>query len=204
MNASVQCCTFWPVLVSCGVWVCVCVSVFWCFFGLVFWWGGGPSSVILVFIEGEGGQVREGVQLPDSLWDESSFSLFVLAWRLLISSLIEADWRSCVSGGWDHLQCWGLAGETGVCKCPGGGGEKRHQWFFSAALTIRWRDFCYYYHFSAKILSIYTHKDFLCVCPTVRGLTQTWKEVTTLSQANRLQRRFSGKNQISPPVCPLK
>ncbi len=32
---------------------------------------------------GEGGQGREGVQLPDSLWKKLSFSLLVLAWRLL-------------------------------------------------------------------------------------------------------------------------
>ncbi len=36
-----------------------------------------------------------------------------------------ADWRSCVSGGWDHLQCWGLCGWDGCYRCPGGG--ERHQ-----------------------------------------------------------------------------
>ncbi len=34
-----------------------------------------------------------------------------------VSSLMAADWKSCVSGGWDHLQC---------CRCPWGRGE-RHQ-----------------------------------------------------------------------------
>ncbi len=36
-----------------------------------------------------------------------------------------ADWRSCVSGGWDHLQCRGLCGWDGCCcRCPGGRGER--------------------------------------------------------------------------------
>ncbi len=31
-----------------------------------------------------------------------------------------------MSGGWDHLQCRGLSGRDGCCRCPGGRGE-RHQ-----------------------------------------------------------------------------
>ncbi len=31
-----------------------------------------------------------------------------------------------MSGGWDHLQCRGLCGRDGCCRCPGGRGE-RHQ-----------------------------------------------------------------------------
>ncbi len=29
-------------------------------------------------------------------------------WDSAVSFLMAADWRSCVSGGWDHLQCRGL------------------------------------------------------------------------------------------------
>ncbi len=53
--------------VSVSVSVCVCECGW-------RWWGGGPSSVIRGVREGgEGGQGREGVQLPDSLVDEAVF-----------------------------------------------------------------------------------------------------------------------------------
>ncbi len=70
---SVQCCTSDRCLSQCEcecVCVCVCVSVCECGWWW-WWWGGGPSSVILK--RGEGGQGREGVQLPDSLVDEAVF-----------------------------------------------------------------------------------------------------------------------------------
>ncbi len=93
--------------------VCVCGGwVWWC---MVVWGSEG------------GGQGREGVQLPDSLVDESCPSV-CWSWPgdSAVSSLMVADWRSYVSGGWDHLQCRGLCGWDGCCRCPGGRGE-RHQ-----------------------------------------------------------------------------
>ncbi len=114
----------WPVLVSVWVWVCVCVSV--CSCGWWWWWGGGPSSVIRGVREGRGGKDGREFSFLTAWWMKLSFSLFVLAWRLLSLLPDGSRLRSCVSGGWDHLQCWGLCGWDGCCKCPGGRGE-RHQ-----------------------------------------------------------------------------
>ncbi len=62
--------------------VCVCVCVV-CVCVLCAVCGGGGSEFSGAWCKrGEGGQGREGVQLPDSLVDEAVFSLLVLAWRL--------------------------------------------------------------------------------------------------------------------------
>ncbi len=53
--------------------MCVCVCVCVCGWGWWWWWGGGQSSVVRGGKRGEGGQGREGVQLPDSLMDEAVF-----------------------------------------------------------------------------------------------------------------------------------
>ncbi len=104
---SVQCCTKWLVLVT----VCVCV------------WGGGQSSVVRGVREGRGGKVRSSAS-----WQPDGWSCPSVCWswpgESAVSSLMAADWRSCVSGGWDHLQCRGLCGWDGCCRCPGGRGER--------------------------------------------------------------------------------
>ncbi len=76
----------------CGVCVCVCVCVCVVCVCEWWWWGGGQSSVIRGVEEGEGGQGREGVQLPDSLVDEAVFQS-VLSWLgdSSVSSLMVAD-----------------------------------------------------------------------------------------------------------------
>ncbi len=92
------------------------------------WSGGG---VVVSEFSGAWGKREEGgrdgreLSFLTAWWMKLSFSLLVLAWRLCSLLLMAADWRSCVSGGWDHLQCRGLCGWDG-CKCPGGRGE-RHQ-----------------------------------------------------------------------------
>ncbi len=60
--------------------------------------GGGVVSEFSVAWgkRGEGGQGREGVQLPDSLMDKAVLQS--------AGPRLETP-RSCVSGGWDHLQC---------------------------------------------------------------------------------------------------
>ncbi len=50
--------------------MCVCVSVCSCEW---WWWGGGSEFSDSWGKRGEGGQGREGVQLPDSLVDEAVF-----------------------------------------------------------------------------------------------------------------------------------
>ncbi len=72
----------WPVLVSVWVWVCVCVCVSVCECGW-WWWGGGPSSVIRGVREGRGGKDGREFSFLTAWWMKLSFSLFVLAWRLL-------------------------------------------------------------------------------------------------------------------------
>ncbi len=54
--------------------MCVCVSV---------GGGGGPSSVIRGVREGRGGKDGREFSFLTSWWMKLSFSLFVLAWRLL-------------------------------------------------------------------------------------------------------------------------
>ncbi len=108
---------------SVSVSVCVCVCVCSCGW---WWWGGGQSSVIHGVREGRG--ARTGGS--SASWQPGGWSCLSVCLSWLgdssVSSLMVADWRSCVSGGWDHLQCWGLCGWDGCCKCPGGRGE-RHQ-----------------------------------------------------------------------------
>ncbi len=116
---SVQCCTKWPVLVTVWVWVCVC--------GGGGGGGWGVSSVVRGVREGGGGARTGG---SSASWQPDGWSCLSVCWSWLgdsaVSSLMVADWRSCVSGGWDHLQCRGLCGWDGCSKCPGGRG-KRHQ-----------------------------------------------------------------------------
>ncbi len=122
---SVQCCTKWPVLVTVWVWVwvwvCVCVCV------VVVVGGDGSEFSGAWGKRGEGGARTGG---SSASWQPDGWSCLSVCWSWLgdsaVSSLMVADWRSCVSGGWDHLQCRGLCGWDGCCKCPGGRG-KRHQ-----------------------------------------------------------------------------
>ncbi len=95
-------------------------------------WGGGGVVVSEFSVvwgkRGEGGQGREGVQLPDSLMDEA---VLQSAGPRLETPQSPPWWQQteeavCRVGGWDHLQCWGLCGWDGCCRCPGGRGE-RHQ-----------------------------------------------------------------------------
>ncbi len=66
---SVQCCTSVRCLSQCE---CECVCV--CSGGWWWWWWGGVSEFSVAWGKrGEGGQGREGVQLPDSLVDEAVF-----------------------------------------------------------------------------------------------------------------------------------
>ncbi len=109
---SVQCCTKWLVLVT----VCVCVCL-----------GGGQSSVVRGVREGRG--ARSGGN--SASWQPDGWSRPSVCWfwpgDSAVSSLMAADWRSCVLGGWDHLQCRGLCGWDGCCRCPGGRGERHQQ-----------------------------------------------------------------------------
>ncbi len=106
------------------VWVCVCVCVFrvvWWWWG---WWGGvgWGSDSGCVGKRGEGGG-KDGREFSflTAWWMKLSFSLLVLAWRLL-SLLPDGSRLKKLCVGWvDHLQCWGLAGETGVVDVLEGG-----------------------------------------------------------------------------------
>ncbi len=88
---SVQCCTSDRCLSQCEcecvcVWVSVCVCVcVWCVCvcGWVVGWGGGQSSVIRGVREGRGGKDGREFSFLTAWWMKLSFSLFVLAWRLL-------------------------------------------------------------------------------------------------------------------------
>ncbi len=60
--------------------MCVCVSECECGW---WWWGGGPSSVIRGVREGRGGKDGREFSFLTAWWMNLSFSLFVLAWRLL-------------------------------------------------------------------------------------------------------------------------
>ncbi len=121
---SVQCCTKWRVCVS--VWVVCVVCVV---YGVWCWGGGGQSSVVRGVREGrvEGGARTGG---SSASWQPDGWSCPSVCWSWpgdsAVSSLMVADWRSCVSGGWYHLQCRGLCGWDRCCRCPGGRGE-RHQ-----------------------------------------------------------------------------
>ncbi len=117
---SVQCCTSDRCLSQCE---CECVSSGgW----VVVVGGGGQSSVLRGVREGRG--ARTGGS--SASWQPDGWSCPSVCWSSpgdsAVSSLMVADWRSCVSGGWDHLQCSGLCGWDGCCRCPGGRGE-RHQ-----------------------------------------------------------------------------
>ncbi len=98
--------------------VCVCVFVWWWWW----WWCGGGGGGVggSEFSDswgkrGEGGQGREGFSFLTAWWMKPSFSLFVLAWRLL--SLLPDGSKTeevvCRVGGitWNAE---GFAGETGV------------------------------------------------------------------------------------------
>ncbi len=101
--------------------------------------GGGGRSVRVQWWRWGKRETGESWASWHSLMMKLSFSLLVLAWRLRSLSLMAADWRSCLGpGGWDHLQCRGLCGWDGCCKCPGGR-ERETPTIFSAALTMRWR-----------------------------------------------------------------
>ncbi len=121
---SVQCCTKWLVPVTVCVCVCVCVGVcVWVWVcecvGVWVWMG---------VVRGGMGGARTGGS--SASWQPGGWSCPSVCWSWpgdsAVSSLKVADWRSCVSGGWDHLQCRGLCGWDGCCRCPGGRGE-RHQ-----------------------------------------------------------------------------
>ncbi len=123
---SVQCCTSDRCLSQCECECeceCVCVCVF--VWVVVVGWGSEFSDSWGK--RGEGGARTGG---SSASWQPGGWSCLSVCLSWLgdssVSSLMVADWRSCVSGGWDHLQCWGLCGWDGCCKCPGGRGE-RHQ-----------------------------------------------------------------------------
>ncbi len=105
---SVQCCTKWLVLVT----VCVCG-------------GGGVRGSELNGAWGKrggGGESRERVQLPDSLMYEAVLqSAGPRPETTQSSSLMAADWRSCVSGGGITCNAEGFAGETGAVDVLEGG-----------------------------------------------------------------------------------
>ncbi len=111
------------VSVSVSVCVCVCVCVF--VWVVVVGWGSEFSDSWGK--RGVGGARTGG---SSASWQPGGWSCLSVCLSWLgdssVSSLMVADWRSCVSGGWDHLQCRGLCGWDGCCKCPGGRGE-RHQ-----------------------------------------------------------------------------
>ncbi len=103
---------------------CVCVCVCVCVLG-----GGGSegqSSVVRGVREGRGG--KDGREFSFLTPDGWSCPSVCWSWPEdnAVSSLMAADWRSYVTGGWDHLQCRGLCGWDGCCRCLGGRGE-RHQ-----------------------------------------------------------------------------
>ncbi len=77
---SVQCCTSDRCLSQCEC-ECECVCV--CSGGWWWWWGGGQSSVIRGVREGRGGKDGREFSFLTAWWMKLSFSLFVLAWRLL-------------------------------------------------------------------------------------------------------------------------
>ncbi len=79
---SVQCCTSDRCLSQCEC-ECVCVCVCVCSCGWWWWWGGGQSSVIRGVREGRGGKDGREFSFLTAWWMKLSFSLFVLAWRLL-------------------------------------------------------------------------------------------------------------------------
>ncbi len=94
--------------------------------------GGGGGGVVSEFSVAWGQRGGGGARTGGSSasWQPDGQSCPSVCWSSpgdsAVSSLMAADWRSCVSGGWDHLQCWGLCGWDGCCRCPGGRGE-RHQ-----------------------------------------------------------------------------
>ncbi len=106
---SVQCCTKWLVLVT----VCVCVCV-----------GGGSEFSDAWGKRGEGGARSGG---SSASWQPHGWSCPSVCLSspgdYAVSSLMAAGWRSYVTGGWDHLQCRGLCGWDGCCRCPEGRGE---------------------------------------------------------------------------------
>ncbi len=110
---SVQCCTKWLVLVT------VCV------------WGGGGSEGQSSMVHGA--KERRGGETGESWasWQPDVWSCPWVCWSSpgdsAVSPLMAADWSSCVTGGWDHLQCRGLYGWDGCCRCPGGRGERHQQ-----------------------------------------------------------------------------
>ncbi len=78
--------------------------------------------------EGRGGARSGG---SSASWQPGGWSCLSVCWSSpgdnAVSSLMAADWRSCVTAGWDHLQCRGLCGWDGCCRCPGGRGERHQQ-----------------------------------------------------------------------------
>ncbi len=95
---SVQCCTRWLVLVT----VSVCVKsqrvrVQWC----------------MAQKRERGGETGESW----ASWQPDVWSCPSVCWSWpgdsAVSSLMAADWRSYVMGGWDHLLCRGLCGWDG-------------------------------------------------------------------------------------------
>ncbi len=114
---SVQCCTKWLVLVTVCVCMCVCVCVWVC--GCVAVWVAVAVAVAVAVVgggsefsgawckrgEGRGGGARTGGS--SASWQPDGWSCPSVCWSWpgdsAVSSLMVADWRSCVSGGWDHL-----------------------------------------------------------------------------------------------------
>ncbi len=103
------------------VWVCVCVcvsvsvSVSVRVVGGGWWWGGGQSSVIRGVREGRGGKDGREFSFLTAWWMKLSFSLLVLAWRLL-SLLPDGSRLKKLCVGWvgSPAMLRALAGETGV------------------------------------------------------------------------------------------
>ncbi len=87
----------------------------------------GQSSMVHGAKERRGGETGESW----ASWQPDVWSCPLVCWSSpgdsTVSSLMAADWRSYVTGGWDHLQCRGLCGWDGCCRCPGGRGERHQQ-----------------------------------------------------------------------------
>ncbi len=110
----------------------MCVSVW----GGVVVVGGGTEFSDSWGKRGEGGQGREGVQLPDSLVDEACLSV-CLSWlgdSSVSSLMVQTEEVVCRVGG---ITCnaEGFAGETGVVNVLERGERDTND--LSAALTIR-------------------------------------------------------------------
>ncbi len=81
VTRSVQCCTSDRCLSQCECECeCECEGGGWWWW---WWWGGGQSSVIRGVREGRGGKDGREFSFLTAWWMKLSFSLLVLAWRLL-------------------------------------------------------------------------------------------------------------------------